>query len=157
MSKRNPLRFKTEAEFIQEFGLDWRKKVPYSWSIQMDSLLGQEVMESKIDRSVNKESYLDQFIFENLDFLYRDSAERWLWTISKEMTTRKRLPVILADGTIAKIGMKVMWLDITQVKHPGIIQRLYPLKVLCICNTCTKNGYDIGRKLETNRVTKIIK
>jgi len=157
MSKRNPLRFKTEAEFIQEFGLDWRKKVPYSWSIQMDSLLGQEVMESKIDRSVNKETYLDLFIFENLDFLYRDSAERWLWTISKEMTTRKRLPVILADGTIAKIGMKVMWLDITQVNHPGIIQRLYPLQVICICDSCIQKEDTYARELNTNRVTKYIK
>ena len=30
MSKRNPLRFKTEAEFIQEYGLDWRNNVPYN-------------------------------------------------------------------------------------------------------------------------------
>lgn len=149
MSKRNPLRFKTEAEFIQEFGLDWRNSIPYNWGKQMDNLLGQEVDESKIDRKADEKYPLKDF-----DFSYKDSANFWPWTISKQMTTRKRLPVILADGTVAKVGMKVRWLDITQVYHPGIIQRLYPLQIVCICISCSKSGDAYPRELNTNRVIK---
>ena len=149
MNKRNPLRFKTEAEFIQEFGLDWRNKVPYNWGKQMDYLLGQDIVKSRIDKSIDKKYYLDYYAFS-----YKDINNGWPWSISKQMITRKRLPVILADGTIAKIGMKVMWLDITQVYHPGIIQRLYPLQIVCICISCGERGDSYPRELNTNRVIK---
>ncbi len=151
MSKRNPLRFKTEAEFIQEYGLDWRNNVPYNWGKQMDYLLGQDIVESRIDKSIDDKYYLDDYAFS-----YKDINNVWPWSISKQMITRKRLPVILADGTIAKVGMKVRWLE-NQIYHPGIIQRLYPLKIICTCTYCKKIDYINEISLDPSRVTKNIK
>lgn len=153
MSKRNPLRFKTEAEFIQEYGLDWRNNVPYFWDKQMDYLLGQDIVESRIDKSMDYKYSLDSYAFS-----YKDINNGRTWTISKQMTTRKRLPVILTDGTIAKVGMKVRWLgSITKVYHPGIIQRLYPLKIICTCTFCKNDGYITEISIDPSRVTKNIK
>jgi len=36
-------RFKTEEEFEQEFGPEWRDDVPRAWPSQMDSLFGTEI------------------------------------------------------------------------------------------------------------------
>lgn len=68
----------------------------------MDYLLGQDIVESRIDKIIDDKYYLDDY-----DFSYKDINNVWPWSISKQMITRKRLPVILADGTIAKVGMKV--------------------------------------------------
>lgn len=150
MSKRNPLRFKTEAEFIQEFGLDWRNKVPYNWGKQMNYLLGQDIVESRIDKSIDKKYYLDYYAFS-----YKDINNFWPWSISKQMITRKRLPVILADGTIAKIGMKIMWEATYSVrKYPGIIQSLYPLKIICICDICAEQEYFYRKGISANKMSK---
>ncbi len=154
MSKRNPLRFKTEAEFIQEYGLDWRNNVPYYWGKQMDYLLGQDIVKSRIDKSMDYKYSLDDYAFS-----YKDINNGWPWSISKQMITRKRLPVILADGTIAKVGMKIrhiIWLE-NQVYHTGIIQRLYPLKIICTCTFCKNNYYITEMSLDPSRVTKNIK
>ena len=151
MNKRNPLRFKTEAEFIQEYGLDWRNNVPYNQGKQMDYLLGQDIVESRIDKIIDDKYYLDDYAFS-----YKDINNVWPWSISKQMITRKRLPVILADGTIAKVGMKVRWLE-NQIYHPGIIQRLYPLKIICTSTYCKKIDYINEISLDPSRVTKNIK
>ena len=149
MSKRNPLRFKTEAEFIQEYGLDWRNNVPYIWGKQMDYLLGQDIVKSRIDKSMDYKYSLDDYAFS-----YKDINNGRPWSISKQMITRKRLPVILADGTVAKVGMKVRWLDVTRVYNPCIIQWLYPLQIVCICISCSERGDSCPRELNTNRVIK---
>jgi len=43
--KRGPLRFKTAAEFEQDYGSTWRQDVPgpYCWVCSMDSLLGKHL------------------------------------------------------------------------------------------------------------------
>jgi len=43
----NKFRFKTEAEFITEFGTDWKDRVPYKWNSDgdMDYLLGKSYSE----------------------------------------------------------------------------------------------------------------
>ncbi len=35
-------RFKTEKEFIKEFGEDWREDVEYRWIYEMDHLFGEK-------------------------------------------------------------------------------------------------------------------
>lgn len=37
------VRFKTQAEFEEEFGVDWRANVPAGWSTEMDNMLGQPI------------------------------------------------------------------------------------------------------------------
>lgn len=43
-TKRYPYRFKTEEEFVKEFGSNWRKKVNNGWVIsgRMDNLFGED-------------------------------------------------------------------------------------------------------------------
>jgi len=36
------VRFKTEEEFIAEFGIDWEGKVRYGWNPEMDKFFGTE-------------------------------------------------------------------------------------------------------------------
>lgn len=67
------MRFKTEQEFIQEFGKDWRDDVQYTWkSPEMDRLLGTAVPEATARRlRVVDEAYMT------------DNGIKW--TISSDM------------------------------------------------------------------------
>ena len=42
MKIMNKYRFKTLFEFQSEFGIDWRRRVPYSFPSHMDYLLGKD-------------------------------------------------------------------------------------------------------------------
>jgi hypothetical protein len=43
MNRRIGYRFKTESEFIQEFGHDWRRVVSFNYDGEMDYLIGTDV------------------------------------------------------------------------------------------------------------------
>lgn len=46
--KAPTLRFKTEQEFLEEFGQDWRGDVRYQWVEAMDYLLGKQIDPDKL-------------------------------------------------------------------------------------------------------------
>jgi hypothetical protein len=41
MKENYPYRFKTEQEFIKQFGTDWRRRVNFNWDGEMDYLCGK--------------------------------------------------------------------------------------------------------------------
>ena len=84
-------RFKTEEEFIKQYGIDWDRRIHYinidsnvgvSWSDQMDSLFGQPCEIEGIDMSKNQRYNLPT----NLN-------ERGYWIITNEMLTKNK-PII---------------------------------------------------------------
>ena len=76
-------RFKTEKEFKNEFGKNWRRMVPAKFLIGMDHLLGKDIDVAEVNM-IN--SYYDDTLFE-----YKT------WSISKEMITKKELVVNYND------------------------------------------------------------
>jgi len=73
-------RFKTELEFIEEFGLNWRRHT--NWSTFMDDLIGTE-LEPKYTIEA-----LDLWLNGNSFKLYKHSARDNIvlpWTINKKM------------------------------------------------------------------------
>ena len=67
-------RFKTEKEFIEEFGVNWRNKVRYMWVNGMDYLLGTEIPSSNVLLSEDN----------SIKFI----VESWKsWNISENMVT----------------------------------------------------------------------
>jgi hypothetical protein len=87
MKNSKQWRFKTKEEFIKEFGENWTNKVSYNWHKDMDKYFGQP--------------FLGEIGWRGLDD----------WSISMDMLTTKRLPKVLADGTIVKVGMKLWWVE----------------------------------------------
>jgi hypothetical protein len=133
MSIKKQYRFKTETEFKAEFGKKWWDKVPYGWvraninGDHMDELFGQ--LFTGILPTKKRES----------------RTVGYGWSISSDMLTTRRLPKLLSDGTIAKIGMKVMWSDGIR-EFPAIIQRIYNeddnrIDIICICRLCKGNTH----------------
>ena len=76
-------RFKTEKEFKDEFGKNWRKMVPAGFPIGMDHLLGKDINVAEVDMI---ESYCNDTLFK-----YKT------WNISEEMITKKELVVNYND------------------------------------------------------------
>lgn len=67
-------RFKTEKEFIEEFGVNWRNEVRYMWVNGMDYLLGTEIPSSNVLLSEDN----------SIKFI----VESWKsWNISENMVT----------------------------------------------------------------------
>jgi len=54
----NKYRFKTEKEFIKEYGDNWRRENPIFWNTEMDYLLGTPfkitVIEGKIEYHIRR-------------------------------------------------------------------------------------------------------
>jgi hypothetical protein len=44
MNRRISYRFKTEAEFIEEFGYDWKNEVSFNDECEMDYLIGTDIV-----------------------------------------------------------------------------------------------------------------
>jgi len=127
MKSKKQYRFKTEAEFKAEFGEDWRWKIPYSFVEDMDHFLGTPYRNEMIPSPNGS---------------WNASVRYEGWTIGLDMLTTRRLPKILADGTIAKVGMKVLWLQ-SIFQHTGIINRIYledkdvnNILIACTCGLC---------------------
>jgi hypothetical protein len=112
MTNKKQVRFKTEAEFIKEFGKDWTTKVERGWVSAMNELFGQP-------SNHKHASY---------------------WNISKDMLTTRRLPKELPDGTIIKVGMKLWWTPVKNT--PVIVTKIYgdwdtkTVQVNCTCDSC---------------------
>ena len=74
-------RFKTEQEFVNEFGRDWRITVRCSFNESMDYLLGKEIdpcyYVQYIDNGRLDLSYLVLNIYDNV--------RGWTWHISEQM------------------------------------------------------------------------
>ena len=87
------LRFKTEAEFLKQFGEDWRERVSGSWLAngQMDYLFGHRIEEYRV-------MYTQPYY---ISLVANDSS----WTVSKDML----LPVEM--GLVEKLE----WLHVCMV------------------------------------------
>lgn len=47
-------KFKTEEEFIKEYGPDWRGRVPQTWNSSMDKYLGEVITKPSEIESVRR-------------------------------------------------------------------------------------------------------
>ena len=80
MKKDWPYRFKTEKEFIKEYGSDWRYSVDFNWEGLMDYLCGT-VLEVDYPDNINKVDIPSHIL------------ECHYWSISREMLT-KNVPLV---------------------------------------------------------------
>jgi len=69
------IRFKTEEEFINEYGEYWRDKVLYTWGNKMDHLFNKKLSDSFFTLYIKK-----------VECLYFNN-----WSISKDMITLDKL------------------------------------------------------------------
>lgn len=136
-------RFKTEEELNKEFGRPGL--VPYGWTPGMNKYFGQPytgIIPSKGESVWNHDGRG--------------------WNIGIEMLTTKQLSKYLSDGTIAKVGMKVWWVE--SKKHGAIItkvhlkpseyssdsittitsavERLNQIRITCLCENCDSSPND---------------
>jgi len=81
-------RFKTEKEFKDEFGENWRAVVPSRFPIEMDHLLGKDINVAEVDM-INSYYNCYNTLPNNLNILFGYKT----WSISKEMITKKE-PVV---------------------------------------------------------------
>lgn len=58
------LRVKTKKEFIQEYGSDWRNKVPYGFIVAMDVALGMPENELKTHSIYGRCSFSKEMFIE---------------------------------------------------------------------------------------------
>ena len=76
-------RFKTQREFIDEFGEDWKYKVENGWDGEMDYLFGREITYEDWS-NIQSSSGFNKYWFGN--------TINHKWSISKDMVTDKPLP-----------------------------------------------------------------
>jgi len=132
-------RFKTEKEFIAEYGPDWKNRVLYTWAIEMNYLLG-EPFEGKLPTDKEEGTCKE--------------VSDWPWSISKDMLTTRVLPKYLRDGTLAKVGMKLTWIGETDEGEYVIVNKINTgdnntIRIQCCCRQC--------RILSKPRVMHIVK
>lgn len=84
MKIKYPYRFKTEDEFIKEYGEQWRDNIDYGWDSGMDYLFGKEYEYTKqqIEEQTNIYYDLPEAIF--------DGHSDYRWTISWDMLTKNK-------------------------------------------------------------------
>ena len=79
-------RFKTEEEFIAQYGKDWQQRIPSNWNDagRMDYLYGQEI-ESKYFNSVGKPTVGSGCTAKRYGIKHPKKDGDSSWTISREM------------------------------------------------------------------------
>jgi len=119
-------RFKTEKEFKNEFGSNWRRKIRSSWIEEMDYLLGKKVPKN-IVRDILEEGI--SFRGENgTNFAF----SRDMITPIREKPARGRIIVITGSsfGNIKGTITKILHVEdnntvLTEAIHPGDSFRYY--------------------------------
>ncbi len=90
-------RFKTEQEFIEEFGNRWHNKVYQTWESEgnMDYLFGQEISQEFYNKVVTNPNKTAKLEYSGLNEDYEDV----IWSISPDMVKEEEL-VISPDKVI---------------------------------------------------------
>ena len=131
MKKEKQWRFKTKAELEKEFG--YVGNVSCGWASEMNNLFGVP--------------------YKGIMPTEKTLGGLGIWVISLDMLTTKSLPKLLADGTIAKVNMKVLWDEngTGKFKYPAAINTMFSLKNLtdkedlsriqirCYCQACKEH------------------
>lgn len=87
MIKIFPYRFKTQEEFIKEFGINWKDKIQINrlpnWSMDMNHLFGKPFPFIKYDLDFNS--------MYPIDGRWRDTYGHYTWKISWLMLTKTEI------------------------------------------------------------------
>jgi hypothetical protein len=143
MKKTKNWRFKTKEEFIQEFGKDWPVKVSYGWVDDVSDNISFDDYTRLTMNHFLGQPFTGEVPQKNNSVFYHN------WNIGLDMLTTRQLPKILSDGTIVKVGMKLLWDE--SPTNGVLVNKIYgdwaedEIEIFCLCPICEQATIPVDR------------